>query len=580
MALLPGLPREEDVRAALAADVGIELARARASASIRTAAKELVEAAKPGAKLPPGAFDKWLFTALLAERDAPSVHKSTKTARRRARGTGASAALVGREVGADPVVPRTVRPRTDGGALQQAVVALGIDERRAGAILLDICRAASRAADTVDKAVASGALITGPGAGAGGLRVEWEGATLPGEGRPQVLGMGPALCTDAAVAAAKALTSAAEAERAAAAAVRLARAPAAVAASAALPAVGAAASQAYEGFFSTDADAAAGRDASLPAGGARSLAQLPTPWLLDAADAAGATLPCAVVPGSAQSLSLCRGRTRLRLNPGHYVKLGRLYARGPGRLEPWRFHERLFLVLLRYHGTQGGGGFQAAAHAEVFGTLGAHLGADMEAFASPLNCRFAPFCTAFPDTDVWFGGAASFFDTDPAAAAEAAGGASFEANPPFVPAVLSRMQAHVEAALLATSAPLSFAVIIPQWEGEDGWRGLADSPMLRRRFTVAQREHGYLEGSQHWRRSSFRVSTCDTTVFVIQNDAGAERWPATDATEAAVRAAFVSKHETLRAKRERKAAAGRPGPRAAKRAHPGGDARSVRQKQA
>jgi hypothetical protein len=37
----------------------------------------------------------------------------------------------------------------------------------------------------------------------------------------------------------------------------------------------------------------------------------------------------------------------------------------------------------------------------------------MECFASPLNCRYSRFCSAFLDTDFAFGSVGSFFDFSP-----------------------------------------------------------------------------------------------------------------------------------------------------------------------
>ena len=58
-------------------------------------------------------------------------------------------------------------------------------------------------------------------------------------------------------------------------------------------------------------------------------------------------------------------------------------------------------------------------------------GVNMECFASPLNSRYARFCSAFPDTDAAFGSRGSFFHFRPTHG-------SFQANPPFVPEVISR----------------------------------------------------------------------------------------------------------------------------------------------
>lgn len=517
--------------------VAQELRRARAASTIKTSLMSFVEAAGTEARLPAGEYEKWLYTVLLRESLHGASH-STKTARRRARnvtkrGTAVEQAEAVRaaaiQVRTDPLLPVSARPNTDGGALQQAIVALGIAPKRAGAIVSDVCNVATKLAMELasirEREVASAAAAMDSTA-ANGLRIEWEGTPAPGStGVPTLVGVVAAASNDAAVTAAKAFSSAASAR------------------AAAMIALGTLTASFQSLLPSAAASSASSAQAAEPAG---------EEWLdkplASTAVASSPLFPCALVPAAAKSMALCHKKTRMRLTLHHYHKLGELYARGPGRLEPAMFHERLFLVLLRYHGTQGGG-FQAAAHAEVFATLHETAGANLECFASPLNCRYAPFCTAFPDTDIWFGGLCSFFDAPIASGA-------VEANPPFVPAVLDEMQSHLETLLAGAASqgrPLTVAVIIPAWEAGSGWAGLAASPHLARRFTLAQRDHGYLEGSQHWRRTSHRISTCDTSVFVLQTPAAAATKPFTDAAEAALRTAFKSRHVTLKAKRTVKA---------------------------
>lgn len=81
----------------------------------------------------------------------------------------------------------------------------------------------------------------------------------------------------------------------------------------------------------------------------------------------------------------------------------------------------------RYEGLSGHG-YQAALSEEGFDVLLDSMGVQCEMFASPLNCRYANFCSAFPDVDVPFGSLGSFFQFQPMEG-------SFEANPPFVPEV-------------------------------------------------------------------------------------------------------------------------------------------------
>jgi hypothetical protein len=59
------------------------------------------------------------------------------------------------------------------------------------------------------------------------------------------------------------------------------------------------------------------------------------------------------------------------------------------------FHASLFCVLSRYNAVQGHG-FQAACSEHVMEVLARRLGVTHECFASPLNCYFPSFCSAFP----------------------------------------------------------------------------------------------------------------------------------------------------------------------------------------
>lgn len=54
-------------------------------------------------------------------------------------------------------------------------------------------------------------------------------------------------------------------------------------------------------------------------------------------------------------------------------------------------------------GANEGSGLQGALPVSVFETLNRQFGVSFECFASPLNCYFKQFCSAFPDTDGFFG---------------------------------------------------------------------------------------------------------------------------------------------------------------------------------
>lgn len=52
-----------------------------------------------------------------------------------------------------------------------------------------------------------------------------------------------------------------------------------------------------------------------------------------------------------------------------------------------------------YEGT----GLQGSLPVHIFETLHRLFGVSFECFASPLNCYFRQYCSAFPDTDGYFG---------------------------------------------------------------------------------------------------------------------------------------------------------------------------------
>ena len=124
------------------------------------------------------------------------------------------------------------------------------------------------------------------------------------------------------------------------------------------------------------------------------------------------------------------------------------------------------------------------------------MGVSMECFASPLNCYFPRFCSAFADTDGPFGSVGSFFDFKPVSGA-------FEANPPFVPEVIRSMAQHMGTLLRATDKPLCFVVIIPCWDTKEGWQLLNTSPYMKHHLLIDQSSHGYTEGAQHSRDTRF-----------------------------------------------------------------------------
>lgn len=239
---------------------------------------------------------------------------------------------------------------------------------------------------------------------------------------------------------------------------------------------------------------------------------------------------------------LTYGHSTVKLSADHFAKLREMYARkhkleGDGsKMAPKdqrQFESALFSLLLRYDSLDGGG-FQAALNEECFDVLLKEFDCKMECFASPLNCRYSRFCSAFLDTDVAFGSVGSFFDFSPRSGC-------FEANPPFIPKVIKRMADHMTALLNAADGPLAFIVIIPAWQDTEGWQQLNASRFNQQHLLIPQKQHGYCEGKQQIRKTRWRIASFDTSVFFWQNSKATNKWPVTEKKLESLKLAFKSK---------------------------------------
>ena len=225
------------------------------------------------------------------------------------------------------------------------------------------------------------------------------------------------------------------------------------------------------------------------------------------------TVPTRTIPtgtGTATASAPREGPSRRRSR--------RAAAASPESASRTAFHARLFALLLRYKSIQGYG-FQASVGPGAFETLRDAIGAGTECFASPLNAFFPRFFSAFPDVDAPFGSCGDFF----AGAARLKRGC-YQANPPFVGHVMSAMARAMHAALDVAERddqPLTFVVFVPGWTDEPSWVSLSESPRVRSKFVVAAADHGYCDGAAHQRKASFRGSSYDTGVFVLQSSRAA-----------------------------------------------------------
>jgi hypothetical protein len=232
-------------------------------------------------------------------------------------------------------------------------------------------------------------------------------------------------------------------------------------------------------------------------------------------------------------------RQLLKLNPVHLAKLRTQYEATKGAAiaaddpkEEQAFLDAVFCLLARYQTIQGHG-FQAAVAEAAFGVLHEDLGVDLEVFASPLNSTYARHCSAFRDTDACFGSLGSFFDLHPQEG-------SFEANPPFVLGVMDAMVTHITSLFTASTGPLSFVVVVPKWDQAAFYTSLSSSPWLQRKMVIVKEEHGFCDGASFQRQDRFRDSPYDTVVFLLQNQAGAKKWPASTEIEGRIRRGFAA----------------------------------------
>ena len=191
-------------------------------------------------------------------------------------------------------------------------------------------------------------------------------------------------------------------------------------------------------------------------------------------------------------------------------------AAADAKREERSFRLRLLALLLRYHSI-GGLGFQAALGGAAFFALQRCLGVNFECFASPLNCYYGAYCSAFPDVDAPFGSRGSFRGFAPRRG-------SYEVNPPFVDGLIARMAERLLSLLAAAHAacePLTFVVVLPGWLDSEGYRALDGSSHLRAKLLVAAADHGFVDGGQHARTRTFRESPYDTVLFFLQSGAAA-----------------------------------------------------------
>lgn len=244
----------------------------------------------------------------------------------------------------------------------------------------------------------------------------------------------------------------------------------------------------------------------------------------------------------------------VRINNLHFQKLEQLYRYNcfEDRKFEW-FLPRVWSLLKRYQSFMGvqtsneGQGTQGALPLTVFEALYKHFGVTFECFASPLNCYFRQFASAFPDTDGYFGSRGPVLEFKPVSG-------SFEANPPFCEELMDSMVTHFERLLSESSEPLSFVVFIPEWRepAPPVLKRLEESSWKRRQVVVPTFEHEYRHGYQHIvAKPEVNVRAAHGTVIVwLQNEAGHQKWGPTDERVDALLEAYRPGRERERDKQE------------------------------
>ncbi|KAM9525114.1 mRNA (2'-O-methyladenosine-N(6)-)-methyltransferase [Salvelinus alpinus] len=220
----------------------------------------------------------------------------------------------------------------------------------------------------------------------------------------------------------------------------------------------------------------------------------------------------------------------VKVNRSYFNKLELLYRYSSiddPRFE--KFLSRVWCLIKRYlvmfgAGVNEGTGLQGALPVPVFEALNKQFGVTFECFASPLNSYFKQFCSAFPDTDGFFGSRGPFLNFLPASG-------SFEANPPFSEEFMDAMVTHFEKLLEKSSEPLSFIIFVPEWRDPltPALHRMETSSFLRHQMSVPAFEHEYRSGSQHIckKEEIYYKAVHGTVVIFLQNAAGFAKWEPT-----------------------------------------------------
>ena len=178
----------------------------------------------------------------------------------------------------------------------------------------------------------------------------------------------------------------------------------------------------------------------------------------------------------------------------------------------WIMYQRYKTLMIDEKSTS----LQAAVPYSVMEYLKENFDVYFECFASPINSYFCNYCSAFEDTDKYFGSKGNFFNYKPDKG-------SFEVNPPFSEHIMIRMVNHIHYLLSNTTLPMSFIIFLPNWEDSEALIKLNLSEYNRKDFLVEANKHSYRGSS---REKEFKA-VHDTHIYILQNDEGYKKWKPT-----------------------------------------------------
>lgn len=194
------------------------------------------------------------------------------------------------------------------------------------------------------------------------------------------------------------------------------------------------------------------------------------------------------------------------------------------------FHYKIYLLLNRYE-TMLHAGYQVSIPHNLSILLTTSLGVDTEMFASPLNCLYQKYYSAYPDVDNCFGSLGSIFKSYKNITS-----GSFESNPPYTEDFML-LNAYIIEYILNKSEntkkqePLSFVIINPNWKDTPSFNMFIKSKYNRlsnKYLNLKANKHTYLDGRQYRKKNPYYKSIVGSHIYILQNNAGSNKWPVTN----------------------------------------------------